>query len=147
MIVYYADTSALLRAYVRSEPDHHDLRQLLREGDHLVLTSELSRVEFASAAQRAARGRRVRNPGRLVASFDGDCGRDGSIRLLRFGARRLLHSAHRLVNDHPLRTLDALQLATALLDARAVAGDDPVVFVTRDEEQATAARAEGLEVT
>jgi hypothetical protein len=54
--------------------------------------------------------------------------------------------ARKLVLDHPLRTLDAIHLATALIEATAFAGGDEVAMVTRDQRQATAAKACGLRV-
>jgi hypothetical protein len=56
-----------------------------------------------------------------------------------------LAGAHTLVLEHPLRTLDAIHLAVALGDASELAAGEPVIFVTRDQVQAEAARALGLE--
>lgn len=60
--------------------------------------------------------------------------------------RRTLDTARRLVLTQRLRTLDAIHLAVALEEGRALAGDDPFVFVTRDGYQAAAAAALGLTV-
>ena len=49
MTLLYADTSALVRAYFEDEPDHAPLRERLLEGGEPVVTSELARVELASA--------------------------------------------------------------------------------------------------
>jgi len=43
--VYYADASAVVRAFLASESRHAELRELLAEGRHRVLTGELTRVE------------------------------------------------------------------------------------------------------
>jgi len=52
--------------------------------------------------------------------------------------------AERLVEAHPLRAADALQIGAALV----AAGDEPgaLTFVTLDEAQAEAAEHEGLRV-
>ena len=52
--------------------------------------------------------------------------------------------AERLVETHPLRAADALQIGAALV----VAGADPptLEFVTLDDQQAQAAEREGLHV-
>jgi hypothetical protein len=55
-------------------------------------------------------------------------------------------AAYRLVAEHGLRTLDAIHLAVCVEDCPAFAGDDAIVFVTRNSVQASAARALGLEV-
>lgn len=54
--------------------------------------------------------------------------------------------AYRLVLDHRLPTLDALHLAVALEECPRLAGDDDIVLVGRDEQQAAAATAVGLTV-
>ena len=46
--------------------------------------------------------------------------------------------------EHRLRTLDAMHLAVAAEEAPALADEGEVVFVTRDQDQATAAAALGL---
>lgn len=145
MTLLYADTSALICAYFADEPDHTLLnRQLLQDTDPVV-TSELTRVEFASAVTAAARGSRLRRPRMVLDRFDGDCADDGPLALLRLNPQPILERAHALVLEHPLRTLDAIHLAVALGDAADLAAGDRVVFVTRDISQAAAARALGLE--
>lgn len=144
MSLLYADTSALIRAYFTDEPDHAELRGLLLEGDEPVVTSELARVELASAVRAAARAGRLRRWRALLFRFDADCQEEGPIALLRLRAEAVLPTAHRLVLDHRLRTLDALHLAVALEECPALAGGEEVVFVTRDDDQSAAARALGF---
>lgn len=55
-----------------------------------------------------------------------------------------LCNRHWDVHPHPLRTLDALQLAAALLAATAIA--DELIFVTADARLAEIARAEQFRV-
>jgi len=45
-----------------------------------------------------------------------------------------------------LRTLDAIHLAVCTEECPDLAGDDEIIFVTRDSGQARAARALGLTV-
>ena len=52
--------------------------------------------------------------------------------------------AERLVESHPLRAADALQLGAALIAADGATGS--LDFVTFDERQATAAEREGFRV-
>ncbi len=63
MTIFYADTSALVRALFVDEPDHVELRRLLLEGETPVVTSELTRVELASAVAAAAWTGRLQAPG------------------------------------------------------------------------------------
>lgn len=144
MSLFYADTSALLRAYFMDEPDHEELRALLLEGSEPVVTSELARIEVASATRAAARAGRFRRWRQLVLRFDADCQEDGPITLLRLRPERIMDTARRLVLEHRLRTLDAIHLAVAVEECPPIAGDDEVVLVTRDAQQGEASRAVGL---
>lgn len=142
----YADTSALARAYFRDEPDHELLRALLFEGGGRVVTSELARLELASAVQSAFRAGRLSSTSRLPARIEADLREGGLVMPIRLRPRVVLPSAHMLLVEHRLRTLDAIHLAVALGEAPALADGEEVVFVTRDTGQAAAARACGLSV-
>lgn len=144
MSLLYADTSALVGAYFADEPDHALLRQQLLLGPEPVVTSELARVELASAVFAAARGGRLRRPRVVLDRFDADCASDGPLALLRLDSATILARARELVGEHPLRSLDAIHLAVASRDAVELAAGEPVVLVTRDAAQAAAARALGL---
>ncbi len=146
MSLLYADPSALVRAYFADEPDHASLRSLLLEGAEPVVTSELARVELASAVRAASRAGRLRKWRGLLARIDADCGEEGPLTLLALRPAVVLEPAYRLVLEHRLRTLDAVHLAVALAECPALADGEEVVFVTRDEEQAAAAAAVGLAV-
>jgi len=121
------------------------LRARLLEGDEAVVTSELTRLEFASAVSAAARTGRLRKSRLFLDRFDADCGDNGPIALLRLDPGRVFPLAYRLLTEHDLRTLDALHLAVATTSATALAGADSVVLVTRDDRQAAAAAAMDLE--
>lgn len=144
MIVLYADTSAVVSAYLADEPDHEALSVLLFEGTDAVVTSELTRVEFASAVAAATRSARLERGMGLLDRFDLDCGEDGPLSLLRLDAAEALPTAFRLVGAHRLRTLHALHLAVAVTAAARLA--DEVVLLTRDLHQIEAAREMGLAV-
>lgn len=139
MTSFYADTSALIRAYFADEPDHLELRALLLEGDAAVLTSELARIEFASAVMAAARAGRLDAPETVLHRFDADCSDGGPIAMVRLEAETLLPVARDLVVSHALRTLDAIHVAAALAEIPALPEGDDLVFVTRDHAQAQAA--------
>lgn len=144
MSVRYADTSALVRCYLVDEADHERLRALLLEGREPVVTSELTRVELASALSTAARSGRLRRPDWLLARADADCGPDGPIALLALDPGTVLPRARQLVLDHPVRTLDAIHLAVAATTATELAAGEPLEFVTCDQRQAQTADALGL---
>lgn len=142
--VYYADTSALVRAYVSGEPHNAELRRRLLNGDVPVVTSVLTRVEFASAVAAAGRAGRLRRPRLLLDRFDADCRENGPVTLLDLDAGTAFPLARRLVREHPLRALDAIHLAVALTEAVELAAGEPVSLVTCDKAQATAADSLGL---
>jgi predicted nucleic acid-binding protein len=142
--VYYADTSAIVRAYFADEVDHSVLKATLIDGGNAVVTSEIARVEFASAVGAASRAGRIRRPEVFLTRFDADCGPSGAIALLRLDPSLVLGSARDLVRAYGVRTLDALHLAVVLTEAVSLARGGVVTLVTRDAGQAAAAHALGL---
>lgn len=143
MSVLYADTSALARLYLTDEHDAEDLETLLLETDIPVATSELSQVELARAAITAERSGRIPSADRLLKTINRHLGT--VIGLVRLHPETVLPQARRVVLAHRVRTLDALHLAVAL-ELRDAEKDDGVAFVTRDVDQAAAARALGFTV-
>ncbi|WP_435581454.1 type II toxin-antitoxin system VapC family toxin [Amycolatopsis thermoflava] len=147
MTVLYADTSAVVRAFLPDEPEHEQMIELLLDNEDLVLTSELTRVEFASAMATAWNNGRIRDATLALARFDAEAGGDGALSLVPLVPQVIMPAAYRLVSDHhSLHTLDAIHLAVALHDTAGLADGEPVVMVTRDQRQADAAKAHGLEV-
>lgn len=69
--------------------------------------------------------------------------RSGGLRTVNVEIRLIENEVHRLLTRHRLRAADAIHLATAIV---AMDGPDGVQFITRDRDQADAARAEGFEV-
>lgn len=146
MRVLYADSSALGRAFIPGEPEHRDMRTLLRDSDELVITSELARLEVVRAVHAAQRARRAPEPADLLTRFDGEVGPDRRILTLRLDPPLAIATARRLVSIHPLGSLDAIHLAVALIEADQLVADQELVFVTRDRVQREAAVDEGLAV-
>lgn len=146
MNLVYADTSALARAYLPEERGHAEMARLLLDGEDPVVTSALARVELGHAVRKANRRGVLRRWDVVLAAFDRDCGGDGPLTLLDLRSGAILLRARELVLEHQLTTLDAIHLAVALEDAADLAGEDEVIFVTRDRTQARAARTLGLTV-
>jgi predicted nucleic acid-binding protein len=140
--VLYVDTSALVRAYLPDEPEHDGLRETILEADEPVTTSELSRVEIARALKAAERAGRLNDAAPVLKRIDADLS-GKPILTIRLDSATVVPRSRELVLAHRLRTLDALHLAVALgLDAFAEGAE--IVLVTRDADQASAARALGL---
>lgn len=134
----YFDTSALVKRYV-DEAGRAQVLRLLRR--HQCVTSALLSVEFRSALRRRT------TDGSL------DARRLPEI-LKRFGADRefwalvevtddVLRAAEKLVAAHPLRTLNAIHVASAQLFADRLAASE-LTFVSADAHQTAVAAAIGM---
>ncbi len=146
MTLLYADTSAIARAYLTDEAGHEQVRTLLFESDNRVVTSELARLELASAIVAASRTGRTPGWEEVLAMMEADNRPDGKIALIALRPGLILPSAFRLVTEHRLRTLDAIHLAVAVEEGPRLAAGEAMEFVTCDRDQAAAARALGLTV-
>jgi uncharacterized protein len=124
----YFDSSALVRL-VRAEAETPALRAFIRaHGQDVRITSTLARTEVARAAQLGG-GQTVRASRNLLLQLD-------QIEM----DRSLLDAAGALVTRPPMRSLDAIHLATAqsVTELRAV--------ITYDARMAAAGEALGLPV-
>lgn len=139
-MVRFWDTSALIPLFI-AERETSRAERWLRE-DSEVAVWMLTRVELLSALARRRREEPVAGPGLLAA-------RRGLLKAWErwsevTAVEEARRHAERIVEVHPLRAADALQVAAALV----VAAGQPrtVTFVTLDRRQAAAAAVEGLDV-
>ncbi len=146
MTLTYADPSAIARAYLVDEPDHEELRAALLESGDLIVTSEIARLELASAVRAAGHTGRRRRWRELLARIDADLDPEGPVTPLALRPEIVFEPARKLIVEQRLRTLDAIHLAVALEECPALADGDDIVFVTRDKQQTAAASAVGLAV-
>ncbi len=134
----YFDTSALVKRYV-SEPGRREVLQLLRR--HQLVTSAILPVELRSALRRRTSegtvdATRVPEMLRRVAA-------DRAYWTLVAVGSEVLAGAETLIAAHPLRTLDAIHVASAQLFRSRVTTPE-FIFVSADERQTAAAVAVGL---
>ena len=136
----YLDTSWLVKLYV-DEPDSRSIRSIT-DADPDLVVSDLAYVEFHSAVGRRRRERRItaRAASGLLSRFD----RDWTHRVRVPVSRDVLLAAAGVLAAHPLRTLDAVQLASALLLAKGA--PEAPRFGAADELLLAAAVACGLPV-
>lgn len=142
MSTYFLDTSALAKRYM-TEPGSLWIRSwiLPRKGNTVVI-SRLATIEIISMMIRKHRGS-------VVSYADFVRNRDNFFRHLRQQyivvefEPSVLSLARRLLTRHPLRTLDAIQLAAGLKAAQTFPG---LTFMSADTRLLTAAAAEGLAV-
>ena len=133
------DTSALVPLFVK-ENRSADVRAVIRD-DPEVLTAAITSLEVTSALWRR------RHAGTLPLADQERAERTFAQVSTRWTeiaqSPQVMESALRLFARHSLRSLDALQLASALI-AAPTPGLLP--FVTLDKKLAAAARAEGFPV-
>ena len=139
----FLDTSALVRRYYPAEAGANRVRVLCAPAHgHTIMVSRIAVVELAAALSRRVREGTLptRARGRHWNVF-GIHLRD-QYRVVQT-TERVYDTAQRLVFTYPLRTLDALHLASALAVRERLRD---LVFWTADEQQAAAARREGVVV-
>ena len=136
----YFDTSALVKRYV-DETGRREILRLLYQ--HECITSALLPVELRSALRRRVSdgtldGERVPD---ILAHFASDRAFWALVEV----TTDVLTAAATLVSAHPLRTLDAIHVASAqLLAARSAS--PRMLFVSADTRQTAAAAALGMAV-
>lgn len=143
MGVYYLDTSALVKLYVR-EPGTDEMTRLAdpASGNCLAVLA-LSRVEFRAAVrQRERLGDVTREvAGALIAGMEAHL---EHIYLVHPVTDSVIEEAAALLDRHPLRAYDAVQLA-GCISLRGRSRERPA-FVCSDRQLLRAAENEGLTV-
>ncbi|MGQ0612571.1 MAG: type II toxin-antitoxin system VapC family toxin [Planctomycetaceae bacterium] len=134
----YLDTSLLAKLHVREADSGAVVRAI--GGETRLVVSDLALVEFCAAVWRRQRERKLTRAqarkleARIRASFD-DYDRVAV-------SREVVERGATIVGRHGLRTLDAIQLASALLLAERA--PEPLRFGSADDRLTAAARAAGL---
>ena len=134
----YFDTSALVKRYV-AEPGRREVQQLLRRHD--CVTSAILPVELRSAFRRRVGERTLESA--QVAQILTRVEADRAYWTVIEVGTEVLAGAGALVSVHPLRTLDAIHVASAQLFASRLSMAD-LIFVSADFRQTDAANAIGL---
>jgi predicted nucleic acid-binding protein len=134
------DSSALIPLLVR-EPHTRRAERWLRE-DPAVIVWMLTRVELCSALARRRRAEPLAAPRLAAARRDLFSAWEQWTEVT--AAEVVRRHAERLIETHPLRAADALQLAAALVAAEELPAG--LAFVTLDRQQAEAAEREGFAV-
>jgi len=149
MASFYFDSSALVKYYI-PEVGTHWVKILVddrADGEwcNAVASSSLSVVEVVSAFTKRHRMRKISEG--LTAALISRFLRDGRQRCTLLEAdSTVIDTAVQLIQRHPLRAYDAVQLATALILNRVLIADKlpPLTFVSADDVLCKAAQAEGL---
>ncbi|MCB1055112.1 MAG: type II toxin-antitoxin system VapC family toxin [Acidobacteria bacterium] len=140
-MIRFFDASALVKRYI-AEEHSATVEQWFSSGT--AFSSRLSEVEIASALARRCRDGDItaKERDQILGRLYDDLERALYVVELQ---PAVLQAAVVLIKRHPLRSGDAIQLASALSLRRAGAAS-PVEFAVFDGKLSTAAQAEGLEV-
>jgi hypothetical protein len=140
--LYYLETSALVKLYVREPGTERLLRLVSRSANHRLAVLALSQVELRSAIRRREREGDIDSllASRLIERFDQHL--EGRF-LRQMVNDAVLDAALVLADRYPLRAYDAVQLAGCLALRVTSQRDDPV-FVCADRQLLLAAESEGL---
>ncbi len=145
MTTYYLDTSALIKRYVAEAGSAWLDSEVFRTDEVMLLTSRLTMVEVWSALARRRREASIstQHHADALGAFREDC-------LTRYffveAELPVLEAAGQLLERHPLRAYDSVQLASALVAGQTlvdVALPQPV-FLSADDRLLTFAQTEGL---
>ena len=145
MPVFYLDTSAMVKRY-RSEPGTEAIDRLFGDprAETRFYTSFLTTLELTSSILRLVRGRQLSRSvaDNALARFRQDS--QETIRVWPL-TDSIVNSAVALVEQHQLRSADAIHLATAASIFR-LAWDSETVLVSSDRELLEAAMRSGMGV-
>lgn len=144
MALYFLDTSALVKLYVREPGTELLLRLVARTNEHRFALLVLARVEFRSAIRRREREGDIESgiAKQLLDRFDQHL--ETKFESQGVGDS-VIDVACSLADRHALRAYDAVQLAGCLTLKTSSTRDEPT-FVCADRRLLEAAESEGLPV-
>ena len=142
---YYADSSALIKRHVPETGSAWIKQEFSQSSGNEVIASKLSIAEVLSGLNRRKREASISAADYTTFSKDFTAVSRFQYRLMDLTDTVLLE-AQRLLETHPLRAGDAIQLASALLaNAQLQTANLPaLIFLASDARLLTAATSEGL---
>jgi predicted nucleic acid-binding protein len=144
-VILFFDTSALIKRYLH-EKGSTRVRRLLQTRSAVFYQTFLTPLEMTSAFYRQHRDGRISIEALSLLLKSYAVHSRGEYLLVPH-SESLTEMAVALLSRHPLRTLDAIQLASALKVRNALPPGAPsFVFVSTDDRLVTIARQEHLEV-
>jgi predicted nucleic acid-binding protein len=145
MADFYADSSALVKRHVVELGTGWFQALAAPTAGNTMTTARISMAEVYSALNRRRREATLDDLGygQIMADFDALC--YSQYALIELTVPRV-ETAKLLLERHPLRTYDAVQLASALAtrDAFVAAGLPAPTFLSADQRLLNAAAAEGM---
>jgi predicted nucleic acid-binding protein len=142
--LYYLDTSALVKLYVREPGTEQMLRLTSQAARNQLAVLALARVEIRSALRRRERAGEIAS--RVVVQLLERFQHHLEAVFMRQGiTEATLEDACGLVDRHGLFALDAIQLA-GYLALRTSSGANTPIFVSADKQLLEAAESESIPV-
>jgi len=145
MADFYADSSVLVKRHIHEAGTERLLVLADPDFGNSIITVQVSIVEVVSAFTRRVRERALapEDAQQLILDFQSLCASEYRLVALR---APLIAQACQLLERHPLRAYDAIQLAAALTaQAALLAGAlPPLTFLSADRRLLQAALGEGL---
>jgi predicted nucleic acid-binding protein len=143
-VLYYLDSSALVKLYIREVGTERMLALAGRKAGHQLTVLSLAQVEVRSAFRKRQRAGEM--SGRLADELLGAFQRHLESRFVRQALTdAILDLACELLDRHKLTSFDALQLA-GYFAVKVAAGREVPALVSADRELLVAAQAEGIPV-
>jgi predicted nucleic acid-binding protein len=144
LALYYLETSALVKLYIREPGTDQLLRLASRAANHRFAVLSLTQVEFRSAIRKRERIRDIEDAlaSELIARFEEHLETKYVSQTVNSS---VLDAAKALIDRYALRAYDAVQLA-GCLGLKRGAGKQAPTFICADHALIQAAAAEGLEV-
>jgi uncharacterized protein len=144
LALYYLETSALVKLYVREPGTDRVLALAIRPSENRLAILALAQVEFRSAVRRREKNGEIPPPvaGQLLGAFERHL--EGRF-LVQKVTDFVLDTASVLVDRYALRAFDAVQLAGYAV-LKSTPGSDVPVFVCSDQELMAAAQQEGAAI-
>ena len=141
MASVYLDTSAVLKLYIEEDGADRVTHIVEDAEDGQVFILDLTKVEARSAIRRRERGGDITGPDaeRILRQIEDDT---SALFLVQPSTSAVLEEAARLIDRHPLRAYDALQLAGCIVVREGM--PEPVTFVCADARLCESAANEGL---
>lgn len=141
MASVYLDTSAVLKLYIEEDGADRVTHIVEDAEDGQVFILDLTKVEARSAIRRREREGDLAavDADRVLRQIEDDA---SALFLVQPSTSAVMEEAARLIDRHPLRAYDALQLAGCVVVREGMA--EPVTFVCADARLCEAAANEGL---
>jgi predicted nucleic acid-binding protein len=141
--LYYLETSALVKLYVRESGTDQMLSLMTRPGSDNFAVLSLTRIEFHAAIRKRQRVGDIEKSlaNRLIRRFNQDLKTEFFKQVI---SDSVLDAAAGLLDQYPLRAYDAVQLAGCVVLKATPDGND-IVFVCADRQLVEAARSMGLQ--